>query len=308
MVLMPDNLLFATSSNPDLVDDIVKNTGLTLAKYRLGRFADGEISLHLDEPVALKVAFVLGSFYPPAENLLELMTIINTLRINGAAKIVAIIPYLGYGKSDRLDRPNIPVNARLFIQSLELAGADQFITLNLHSHLINRYFRVPHTTLSFMASFAKHLQGLGLGKLTVVTPDQGGIERASEYAKTLGLSDIVVVEKHRPADDETEVVKIEGDVANRDLVIVDDMVQTGKTLMTAAAQLKKMGAKDIYVVATHFVYSARALGPLTADANIKKIFITNSIPVPTEIKLTDKFEVLPVQPLFSEAIKPLLAV
>ncbi len=306
MVLMPDNLLFATNTNPNLVEKITKNTGLTLAKYRLGRFADGEVSLHLDEPVALKVAFVLGSYHPPAENLLELMTVVNTLRINGAAKIIAVIPYLGYGKSDRLDRPNIPVNARLFVQALELAGVDMFLTLNLHSHLINRYFRVPHTTLSFMPAFAKHLQGLGLSDLTVVTPDQGGIERASEYAKTLGLTDIVVIEKHRPADDETEVVKIEGDVANRDLVIVDDMVQTGRTLMTAAAELKKMGARDIYVTATHFVYSAGSLEPLNNDANIKKIFITNSIPAPKEVSLPEKFAVLPVQPLLSEAIKPLL--
>lgn len=303
---MSENLLFATNSNPDLVDKIVTATGLTKAKYRLGRFADGEISLHLDEPVALKVVFVLGSYFPPAENFLELVTIINTLRVNGAAKIVVVIPYSGFGKSDRLDRPNIPVNARLFIQTLELAGADQFITLNLHSHLISRYFRVPHNHLSFMSSFATHLKGLGLTDLTVVTPDQGGIERATEYARFLGLTDIVVIEKHRPADDQTEVVKIEGDVAGKNIVIVDDMIQTGRTLITAASELKKLGAKDIYVAATHLVYSANGIKPLTEDANLKQIFVTNSIPVPKDTPLPEKFVILPIETLLSEAIKPLI--
>ncbi len=304
---MDQNLLFATNSNSDLVENIVKLTGLRLANYRLGRFVDGEVSLHLDSPVALKVAFVLGSFYPPAENLLELLTLINTLHINGAAKIVVVIPYMGYGKSDRLDRPNIPVNARLFVQALEMAGADQFITLNLHSQLISRYFRNPHLEISAMDLFAKRLEALGLTDLTVVTPDQGGIERATAYAKDLGKNDIVVIEKHRPADDETEVIKINGDVAGKNVILVDDMIQTGKTLITAATALKKQGAADIYAAVTHFVYSAGALEFLTDNPDFKKIFITNSIPVPAGTKLSEKFEVLPIQEILAYAIKPLLA-
>ena len=305
---MDQNLLFATNSNPDLVAKICELTGLHQAKYRLGRFADGEISLHLDEPVALKVAFVLGSFYPPAENLLELFTLINTLHINGVAKVVAVIPYLGYGKSDRLDRPSIPVNARLFIQTLELAGVDQFITLDLHSPIINRYFRVPNLHLSYMETFAKHLSGQGLNQLTVVTPDQGGIDRASDYAKAVGATDIIVIEKHRPQDDQTEVVKISGQVEGRDLIMIDDMVQTGLTLITAAAQLKKLGARDIYVAAPHFVYSARAYDLFAKDDAFKKIFITNSIPVPEGTTLPEKFTVLPIESLLAEAIKPLLTI
>lgn len=304
---MDQNLLFATNSNPDLVAKICELTGLSPAKYRLGRFADGEVSLHLDEPVALKVAFVLGSCYPPADHLLELLTLINTLHINGVAKVVAVIPYLGYGKSDRLDRPDIPVNARLVIECLEVAGADQFVTLNLHSQLINRYFRVPHhQELSAMALFAAALKEDGLANLTVVAPDQGGIDRAGEYAKAIGQNDIVVIEKHRPADDQTEVVKITGEVTSKDVILIDDMVQTGKTLMTAAAALKKQAARDIYVAATHFVYSANALEPLTNDANIKKIYLTNTIPVPAGITLPEKFKLLPIEPLLAEAIKPLL--
>jgi len=300
------NLLFATNSNPDLVAALCELTGLHPAKYRLGRFADGEISLHLDEPVALKVAFVLGSDYPPTDNLVELLTLINTLHINGVAKIVAVIPYMGYGKSDRLDRPDIPVNARLTIDCLETAGADQFITLNLHSQLINRYFRVPHQDLSAMPLFAEKLTAAGLGNLTVVAPDQGGIDRANDYAKAVGQNDIVVIEKHRPADDQTEVVKISGPVEGRNLILIDDMVQTGLTLMTAAAALKKQGARDIYVAATHFVYSAHALDPLNQDGNIKKIYLTNTIPVPEGITLPEKFVVLPIESLLAEAIKPLL--
>lgn len=303
---MDQNLLFATNSNQDLVEEVRRLTGLTLANYRLGRFADGEVSLHLDSPVALKVAFVLGSFYPPAENLIELLTLINTLHINGVAKVIVVIPYLGYGKSDRLDRSNIPVNARLFIQALELAGADQFITLNLHSQLISRYFRVPHLELSAMTLFAQHLKSLGLADLTIVAPDQGGIERATTYAKDLGINDIVVIEKHRPADDETEVVKVSGDVARKNLVIVDDVAQTGLTLTTAADALKKAGAQDVYTVVTHFVHTAGALELLTRDENFKKVFITNSIPFPSNVSVPEKFEILSIQLLLATAIKPLL--
>lgn len=303
---MSQNLLFATHSNEDLIPEIVSRTGLTLAKYRLDRFADGEISLHIDEPVALKVAFVLGSFPPPAENLLELSTLINTLHINGVAKIVAVIPYMGYGKSDRLDRPNIPVNTRLLIQFLEMAGADQFITLDLHSQLINRYFRIPHQELSAMPLFAARLKELGLSDLSIVTPDQGGIERATEYANLVGQKDIVTIEKHRPADDETEVIKVNGTVSGKNLILVDDLVQTGLTLITAAQALKQQGALDIYAVITHFVYSAKSLPLFDKDPNFKKILITNSIPVPPGTRLPDKFEVLPVQPILSEAIKPLI--
>ncbi len=305
---MDQNLFFATNSNPDLVAGICEQTGLHLAKYRLGRFADGEISLHLDEPVALKVAFVLGGFYPPADNLVELLTLINTLHINGAAKVVVVIPYLGYGKSDRLDRPNIPVNARLFIDTLELAGADQFITLNLHSQLINRYFRRPHTELSAVNLFAQSLKQAGLANLTVVTPDQGGIERAAEYAKAIGQSDIVVIEKHRPADDQTEVVKVSGEVAGKNLIIVDDMIQTGLTLMTAAKALKNLGAGDINIAATHFVYSGQALNLFIGNDHIKQIFTTNSIPFPPETALPDKLKILSIEPLLAEAIKPILVV
>ena len=157
-----------------------------------------------------------------------------------------------------------------------------------------------------MPLFAGKFKVDGLTGLAVVAPDQGGIDRASDYAKAVGQNDIVVIEKHRPADDQTEVVKISGPVEGRDLVLIDDMVQTGRTLMTAAAALKKQGAKDIYVAASHFVYSARALEPITTDANIKKIYITNSIPVPTEVTLPEKFAVLPIEPLLAEAIKPLL--
>lgn len=327
---MDQNLFFATNSNPDLVTQICDLTGLHLAKYRLGRFADGEISLHLDEPVALKVAFVLGGFFPPAENLIELLTLINTLHINGVAKIVVILPYLGYGKSDRLDHANIPVNARLFVECLETAGADQFITLNLHSHLLSRYFRRPQTELSAMSLFAEQLKQAGLTDLTIVSPDQGGIERAGEYAKAIGQNDIVVIEKHRSADDQTKVVKVNGNVEGKNLVLVDDMIQTGRTLITAAKALKDLGCHDIYLAATHFVYSAGALDRFLADDNIKQIYTTNSIPhspftfplsvstgrgpataggrgtLPTKITSPDKLKILPIEPLLAAAIKPLL--
>ena len=297
---MKKTLFFSTTNSSHLAVKVRKLAKLTQAKYRLGRFADGEILFYLDEEVSNKVCVVLGSTNSPAENFLEMLTIINTLKLNHAQKIIAVIPYLGYSRSDRV-KPLQPINAKLFIKFLEQAGVDKFITMNLHSPLVEKYFTKPNLHLSFMSTFADEISKLHLKDFSTGTPDLGGTDRALEFAYHLKLSDIVVVEKHRPTDDATEVTKITGDIKGKTIVLVDDMIQTGHTLVNAAIALKKKGAGDIYACATHCVYQAEGIKLLIRASLFKHIFITNTIS--NNIKLPSYVSILDSSPQIALGIE-----
>lgn len=300
---MSHPLLFVGSSASHLSLSLQNLTHLPLARYRLGRFADNEILFFLEEPVQDAVCVIVLSTHSPAENLLEAFTIVNTLKINGAQKIILVTPYFGYARSDR-PLPNQPINARLFLSFLTQAGVDQFITLNLHSDLVESYFPKPNLHLSFMPSFAQQIEALGLKNFSVATPDKGGTQRARDFAQFLNLSDIVVVEKHRPTTDTTEVTHITGNIKGQNIVLVDDMIQTGHTLLNAGQTLKNQGAADLYVCATHPVYSAEGIKLLTSTSLFKHLFVTNSIS--KNILLPTSVTVLDISPLLASAITSLL--
>lgn len=300
---MPTNLLFATSSNPGLAQLLVDSGRFRLGQAELGRFKDGEIAYKILEPVNDQEVYVLGSTYPPAENFLELVTVINTLKINQVKKITLIIPYFGYAKSDRTNRPNVPVNARLFTKFLEFAGIDAVVALNLHSDLCVQNFSVPMIHLSAMSLFAQFVRNsFNLNNPTVASPDLGGVVRAQEFAKSFGLSQIITVEKYRPADDQAIDLRVDGNPKDKDIIIVDDMTQTGNTLIAAANSLKKLGAHKIYAAVTHLVYSGPALTNLITANIFEKFIITDSIPTPSNTKLPDQFTVLPISNLILNAI------
>lgn len=299
--------MFATGTNQALAKQIAAKAGWEWGKAELDRFADGEVRFVLKEDVAGQESAVLGSTSPPGENLLELVTIINTLKINGAKSVIAVIPYFGYAKSDRVERAGLPVNARLFAQFFKAAGADKVIAVNLHSEAVESFFKLPLVHLSSIPLLADHFARLGEHSagydlnLMVATPDLGGEKRAREFADFLGVDHVVVVEKRRPADDQAEVVKVRDGVEGKDVVVVDDMVQTGGTLLAAGEALKKMGAKDIYIAVTHFVFSAGAVEKLAAVPYFKEIVITDTITPPEN--LPEKFKVLTVEPLLVNALK-----
>ncbi|NMB48513.1 ribose-phosphate pyrophosphokinase [Candidatus Kuenenbacteria bacterium] len=302
------NFLFSTHSNEELAGEILRNqsrgrgTRLKKGKCIISHYKDGEILVHIDEKVKGKKVYVLGSTFPPAENMLELIILINALKANGAGKIIALIPYFGYGKQDRIKYSGDAMSAKLMVRIIEDAGASEIVALDLHSQQVAEYFRVPITELQARAILAEAIKKLKLKNLVVLAPDLGADERSKKFADELGIKNLANVEKHRPKVDEAKITKFTGEVKNKNVVIVDDLSQTGGTLIAVAKFLKAKGAKDIYVALTHLVATGPVVANLRQEKNIKKIFTTNSIVRASDFKKDKKFVVLSVAELFGKSI------
>jgi len=284
--------LFSTKSNPGLAMKLIEKAPcLAGGKCLISHYKDGEILVHIDENIKGKKVFVLGSTFPPAENTLELIILINTLKENGAKKIIVLMPYFGYGKQDKMKYSGDAMSAKLMANIIDLAGADKIIALDLHSEMAGSYFKkLKH--LSAVDTLAAYFKNIGLKKTVIISPDKGGIERAKRFASCLKIKKIVVIEKYRPKVDENKVIKIKGRVKGRNIIIVDDMTQTGGTLIESAKALKKEGAGDIYIALTHIVPTGPAIKNLEKDRNIKKIVVTDSIKLPPRIYKSKKFKII----------------
>ncbi|MFA4834366.1 MAG: ribose-phosphate pyrophosphokinase [Patescibacteria group bacterium] len=295
--------LFSTKSNPGLAKELIKKAPcLAGGKCLISHYKDGEILVHIDEDIKGKKVFVLGSTFPPAKNMLELIILINTLKENGAKKIIVLMPYFGYGKQDKMKYSGDAMSAKLMANIIDLAGAGEIIALDLHSEMAGSYFRkLKH--LSAVNTLAVYFKVIGLKKIIIISPDKGGVERAKRFASNLKIKKIVVIEKYRPKVDENRVTKIKGRVKGRNIIIVDDMTQTGGTLIESAKALKKMGAGDIYVALTHLVPTGPAVKNLEKDKNIKKIVVTNSIRLPASIYKSKKFEIISCVDVFANNLK-----
>lgn len=293
-------MIFYINNTRRLALSVAKKTGMFLGKFSVSKFKDGEIFVQLKEDVKGKDVYVLGSGNPPADNMLELLVLISTLKENGANKVNMIMPYFAYAKSDRITPEGSSLNAKLMANLIKTAGADSVIAVNIHSKIAESFFTVPLTHLSVMPLLAKEFKELKDRDLKVISPDLGGVERTKEFARALGISDIVVIKKTRPAPDKVKVLEVGGDVKNKNIVIVDDMIQSGGTILKAVEILKKHGAKDIYVAVAHFLFSGPALPLISKNKSIKKVFITNTIqPIK---KFPQKFQVVKVDGLITEAI------
>ena len=300
-------MFFTTGTNPKLAKNLAEKTGLLLGRAQLGRFTDGEVKFTLEEPVTDQQVFVMGSTHPPAENLLELLTILNTVKINGAKQIIAVIPYFGYAKSDRPDRPNVPINARLFAKFIKAAGADKIIAVNLHSQYVQDYFRPNLVHLSAGHLLVRAVKVWQLSNVVVAAPDMGGKKRAEEFSLALlGHDKICLIEKFRPTADKATVRKIHDGVAGKNVIIVDDMVQTGGTLISAGDALKGQGAEEIYIALTHFVFSGGAIKKLASLPDVKKVVFTDTIPMPADVHLPGKFEIISVVDLLCQAVREVI--
>ena len=292
--------LFTGNANIALAQEIADYLGVHIGDARVKRFMDGEINVNIDESVrGVDVYVVQPTCSNVDENLMELLVMIDARRAS-AARINAVIPYYGYARQDRKTRARDPITAKLVANLIVTAGADRVVTVDLHAGQIQGFFDIPVDHLPGVPTIAEYLKSQGLGRDTVIlSPDVGGVTRARNLAERLGAS-IAIVDKRRPEPNVSEIMNIIGDVCNRTIVIIDDIIDTAGTITTAAQVMHERGCKEVYACCTHPVFSGPAFERL-AGAPLKEIVITNTIPVSEKKKLPNMV-ILSVAPLIGEAI------
>jgi ribose-phosphate pyrophosphokinase len=296
---MNDQLaLFTGSANPALAREIAGYLNTRVGEASVGRFSDGEIEVNILENVRGVDAFVVQPTAPPAENLLELLVMIDALRRASARRITAVIPYFGYARQDRKDRPRVPITAKLVANLIAVAGTDRVLTMDLHAPQIQGFFDIPLDHIYAAPVLLRYFDAQAAGDLVVMSPDVGSIKMGRAFAKRLGAS-LGFVDKRRPRPDAAEVVNVVGDVAGKHVVMVDDIINTGISMIEAAGAMVKLGARSIRVGATHAVFSGGALANLAASP-IEEIIVTNTLA--HEGLSEGKVKVLSVAELLGEAI------
>jgi ribose-phosphate pyrophosphokinase len=294
--------IFAGSSNLPLAQEIALFGKKPLGASVLERFSDGEIHYYIDENVRGEDVFIVQSgCFPASEHMMELFLMVDAFKRASAERITAVMPYYAYARQDWKDRPRVPISARLMADLLEAAGADRILTMDLHSPQIQGFFSVPVDNLTSVPVLTRHLLGLGLGELTVVSPDAGGVGRAKHFAKKLGAK-LAIIDKRRPRPNVAEVFNVIGDVGEQTCVLYDDMVDTAGSLVLGAEALVKSGAKRVLACATHAVLSGPAIQRLE-DSPIEQLIVTNTIPLKDAGKGCRKILALSVAELFGEAIR-----
>ncbi|MGH7653885.1 MAG: ribose-phosphate diphosphokinase [Gemmatimonadaceae bacterium] len=288
------------TGNPALAAEIAGQLGVELCKATTSRFADGEVFVRIDENVRGADVFIVQPTNPPAENIMELLLLIDAVRRASAARITCVMPYFGYGRQDRKDQPRVAIGAKLMARMIETAGADRVLGLDLHAHQLQGFFDLPVDHLYAAPVFTAHYRKKQLQNLVVVAPDVGSAKMARGFAKRLNGS-LAIIDKRRPKANVAEVVNVVGEVEGMDCLIPDDMIDTAGTVSEAARALKALGAKDIYVCATHALLSGPARDRL-ADAPITEVAVTNSILIPDE-RTFPTLCVLSVGELLAKAIR-----
>jgi ribose-phosphate pyrophosphokinase len=294
--------VFAGSSNVDLAREVADYLKVELGKSVLERFSDGEIHFYIEENVRGEDVFVIqtGS-YETNFHLMELFLMIDAFKRASAERITAVIPYYCYARQDWKDRPRVPISARLVADLLEAAGADRILTMDLHSPQIQGFFSIPVDNLIGAPALAKYTQNLNLEDLTVVSPDAGGVGRASFFAKRLNAN-LAIIDKRRPAPNVAQVFNVIGDVRDKDCVLFDDIVDTAGPLVLSAEALRANGAKRIFAACTHPVLSGQAVEKINASL-LGKLVVSNTIPLNDKSKSCRKIVTLSVAEIFGEAIR-----
>ncbi len=267
----------------------------------MSTFTDGEIQVKINENVRGCDVYVMQSTcFPSNENLMELLIILDALKRASAQRITAVLPYFGYARQDRKDQPRVPITSKLIANLLTRAGASRVLTIDLHAGQIQGFFDVPLDHLYAVNTFVEYFEKKKIEDLVVVSPDVGGIKMARAYSKKLGAN-LAIVDKRRISDKDAEVMNILGEVRNKNVVIVDDIVATAGSLVEAVSALKNAGSRDIYATITHAVLCGPAIERISASS-LKELVVTNTIPI-EESKMVDKIKVLSIAPLLASAIK-----
>ena len=295
--------VLAGTSNLKLCKDIARNLKLKLVNTNIKRFADNEIYVEINENIRGNSIFVVQSTSNPAnDNLMELLICIDALRRSSAKNITAVIPYFGYARQDRKVVPRTAISAKLVSNLITNAGANRILSVDLHAGQIQGFFDIPVDNLFATPIFARHIKKkLSLNNLICVSPDVGGVERTRALSRKINVG-IAIIDKRRPAPGKSEVMNIIGEVKNQTCVIVDDIIDSGGTIVNAAHALKNKGAKDVYVYITHAVLSGPAIERIE-KSNIKKLVTTDTIDNSKKIRKSRKIEVISIAPMMSEAIK-----
>jgi ribose-phosphate pyrophosphokinase len=294
--------VFSGNANRKLALNICKKLDRKLSKALTDRFADGEIWVRLGENVRGEDVFIVQSTFSPAENLLELLLLTDAAKRASAARITAVIPYFGYARQDKKDEPRMPIGAKLVSNMITRAGADRVLTMDLHADQIQGYFDVPVDHLYAAPVLARYVKRTNrkISKLVVVSPDLGGAKRAREFANRLGALEVAVIQKTRPRPNVSAIVKVIGEVNGVDCLILDDILDTGGTIVNASVALKESGANKVLVCCVHPLLSDNALERI-ADSPIDEVVVTDTIPLRTDH--SEKLTVVSVSALLSEAMK-----
>ena len=294
--------IFTGNSNPELARSICEYLGIDLGNARVGRFSDGEIRIEIEESVRGDDVYVIQSTCAPVnDNLMELLIIIDALKRASAGSISAVIPYFGYARQDRKSAARAPISARLVTDLLSAAGVNRIITMELHAGQIQGFFNGPVDHLYCSPVMSKHLHTLELTRPVFVSPDAGGVERARAYAKKLNAS-LAIIDKRRAGPNVAEVMNLVGDVEGCDAIIIDDLIDTGGTLVQAAETLKAFGARRVLTLATHPVLSGPAISRIT-ESCIEDVIVSDTIPLTSSGRACPKIRIISVSELFGEAIK-----
>ena len=290
--------IFTGTAHPQFAKDVAEHLNVSLSKASVGKFSDGEISVQIDESVRGKDVFIIQPTGAPVnDNLMELLIMVDALKRSSAKTITAVIPFFGYARQDRKAAPRVPISAKLVANMIQTAGVDRVVTIDLHAGQIQGFFDIPVDNLYGSLIFSDYVKSKNILNPIIASPDIGGVARARQFAGILGL-DMVIVDKRREKANESEVMNIIGDVTGKDVILIDDMIDTAGTIVKAAKVLKERGATSVIACATHPVLSGPAYERIESG-DLDELVVSDTIPLKKE---SSKIKVLTATSLFAEVI------
>ena len=296
-------MLIGGTANPALARSIAAELGRPLCDVTIKRFADDEIFVKINENVRGRDVFIVQPTNPPAENILELLILIDAAKRASAARVTAVVPYYGYARQDRKDQPRVSIAAKLMANLITAAGADRVLSIDFHQHQLQGFFDIPVDHLYASPVLMGRYKDMGLTKVVVVATDVGAAKMARGYAQRLGEANMAIIDKRRSGPNVAEVLNVVGDVEGDRCLIVDDMIDTAGTMVNAVEALRKRGAREVYCVATHALFSGPAVERLKG-ADVEEIVVTDTIAIPDAVhEQLDTLEVLSVAGLLAQAIE-----
>ncbi|MGH9443503.1 MAG: ribose-phosphate diphosphokinase [Thermoanaerobaculia bacterium] len=294
--------IFSGRAHPSLAAEICAYLGVGLGKVKLFNFSDGENNCQIEENVRGADVFVIQPTSTPVnDHLMELLILLDAFKRSSATRVTAVIPYYGYARQDRKDRPRVPITSKLVADLLTAAGADRILTMDLHAAQIQGFFNIPVDHLFAAPVILESVRKMEIEDLTIVSPDVGGVERARAFAKRLGAS-LAIVDKRRTGPNEAEVLNVIGDVEGRSTLILDDIIDTAGTLIKATEALEAHGAREVFAAGVHAVLSGPAIDRIN-ESRLKSVLVTNTIPVTASEARCPRIRSFSVAPLLGEAIQ-----